>query len=205
MTSLLSTVKAEYQSLVTTLICAVVAGIAGVVGVLLSGIAIFIWAANTYGAFEACLAGAGFFLVIAAIAIAVLLSVRSKAAKRALKRAELERREREEEARKAPPAWMDPSLIPKLLPVLLPFVLKAGQVGLRHRGLLIAALSSAIVGWGLLRERSTPDDDEMPAAEQPARIANTPCYSARCRCGSPHRPAASTSSLRRKSPPPDSR
>ena len=63
---------------------------------------------------------------------------------------------------------MDPSLIPKLLPVLLPFALKAGQVGLRHRGLLFAAVSSAVVGWGLLRERSTPATREMLAAEQPA-------------------------------------
>ena len=46
---LLSTVKAEYQSLVMTLICAVVAGISGVVGILFVGIAIFIWAANNYG------------------------------------------------------------------------------------------------------------------------------------------------------------
>ena len=61
-----------------------------------------------------------------------------------------------------------PSLIPKLLPMLLPIALKAGQIGLRHRGLLLAALSSAIVGWGLLRERNAAADEEMPAAEQPA-------------------------------------
>ena len=111
---------------------------------------------------------AGFFLAVALIAIAILLYARSEAHKRAAKRAEVERREREEAATNAPPVWMDPALIPKLLPMLLPIALKAGQIGIRHRGLLLAALSSAIVGWGLLRERNAAADEEMPAAEQPA-------------------------------------
>ena len=135
---LIATFKTEYQSLMTTLICAVVAGVAGVVGILFIGIAIFVWASNTYGTLQACLAMAGFFLVVALIAIAVLFYARSEAHKRAAKRAEVERREREEAAKNAPPIWMDPSLIPKLLPLLLPIALKAGQIGLRHRGLLLA-------------------------------------------------------------------
>jgi uncharacterized membrane protein YbhN (UPF0104 family) len=165
---LIATFKTEYQSLMTTLICAVVAGVAGVVGILFVGIAIFVWASNTYGTLQACIAMAGFFLAVALIAIAVLFYARSEAHKRAAKRAEVERREREEAAKNAPPIWMDPSLIPKLLPMLLPIALKAGQIGLRHRGLLLAALSSAIVGWGLLRERGASAEEEMPAAEQPA-------------------------------------
>jgi uncharacterized membrane protein YbhN (UPF0104 family) len=165
---ILSTFKAEYRSLVTTLICAVVAGMSGVIGILFVGIAIFIWASNAYGSLQACLAMAGFFLVVALIAVAILLYARSEAAKRAVKQAEEERREREEAAKNAPPVWMDPSLIPKLLPMLLPIALKAGQIGIRHRGLLLAALSSAIVGWGLLRERNASAEEEMPAAEQPA-------------------------------------
>jgi len=165
---LLSTFKAEYQSILTTLVCAAVAAMAGVVAILFTGIAIFIWAANRYGSLTASLAMAGFFLVVALIAIAVLLSARSKAAKRAIARADEERRKREEEAKNAPPIWADPSLIPKMLPLLLPIALKAGQVGLRHRGLILAGLSSAIVGWGLLRERGKSDAGEMPAAEQPA-------------------------------------
>jgi len=165
---ILSTVKAEYQSLVTTLICAVVAGISGIVAVLFIGIAIFIWTADRYGSLQACLAMAGFFLVVAVIAVAILMYARSKAAKEAVKRAEEERREREEAAKNAPPIWADPALIPKVLPMLLPIVLKAGQIGIKHRGLLLAALSSAVVGWGLMRERSAAADEEMPAAEQPA-------------------------------------
>lgn len=163
---ILSTFKAEYQSVLTTLICAVVAAMAGVVAILFTGIAIFIWASERYGSLTASVAMAVFFLAVALIAVVVLLASRSKAAKRALARAEQERREREEAAKNAPPIWADPSLIPKLLPMLLPIALKAGQIGIKHRGLLLAAVSSAVVGWGLLRERGTPD--EMPAAEQPA-------------------------------------
>jgi hypothetical protein len=56
---------------------------------------------------------------------------------------------------------MDPALIPALLPLGI----KALQAGLRHRGILLALISSAAVGWALLREkREAPDE----AAEQPA-------------------------------------
>ena len=164
---LVSSLKVEAQSLATTLICAVVAGMSGVVAVLFIGIAIFIWTSQRYGSLTACLAMAGFFLLVALIAVAALFFARSEAHKRAAKRAEEERREREEEAKNAPPVWADPSLLPKVVPMLLPVLLKAGQVGLRHRALLLAALSSAAVGWGLLRRRRAASE-EMPAAEQPA-------------------------------------
>jgi H+/gluconate symporter-like permease len=165
---LIATLKTEYQSLMTTLICAVVAGVAGVVGILFVGIAIFVWASNAYGTLQACIAMAGFFLAVALIAIAVLFYARSEAHKRAAKRAEVERREREEAAKNAPPIWMDPSLIPKLLPMLLPIVLKAGQIGIRHRGLLLAALSSADRRLGSAARARYGCRREMPAAEQPA-------------------------------------
>jgi hypothetical protein len=162
----ISSVKVEAQSLAMTLICAAVAGMSAVVAVLFIGIAIFIWASNNYGSLQASVAMAGFFLVVAMIAIGALLYVRSETAKRAAKRAELDRREREEEARKAPPAWMDPTLIPKLLPMLLPIALKAGQVGLRHRGILLALVGSAAAGWAFLRERREDEDGaEEPVAE----------------------------------------
>jgi hypothetical protein len=165
---LVSRVKVEAQSLATTLICAVVAGMSAIVAVLFIGIAIFIWASERYGSLTASLAMAGFFLVVALIAIAVLFYVRSEAHKRAARRAEEERREREEAAKNAPPAWLDPALLPKILPMLLPIALKAGQIGLRNRGLVLALISSAAIGWAMLREKSVPADDEMPAAEQPA-------------------------------------
>jgi hypothetical protein len=163
----ISTVKVEAQSLAMTLICAAVAGMSAVVAVLFIGIAIFIWASNNYGSLQASIAMAGFFLLVALIAVGALLYVRSETAKRAAKRAELERREREEEAKKAPPAWMDPTLIPKLLPMLLPIALKAGQVGLRHRGILLALVGSAAAGWALLREKREDEDGtgEEPVAE----------------------------------------
>jgi hypothetical protein len=150
---------------VTTLICAAVAACAALVGVMFTAVAIFIWASENYGRLQAAIALAVFFVVVAIIAIVVLLVAQSKARKEAAARAEKERLEREEAARNVPPAWMDPALIPTLLPIGI----KAAQVALRHRGLLLALVSSAAVGWAMLRERSEPDDDaDMPAAEQPA-------------------------------------
>ncbi|MGZ8310129.1 MAG: phage holin family protein, partial [Rhodoplanes sp.] len=93
---LVSRVKVEAQSLATTLVCAVVAGVSAIVAVLFIGIAIFIWASERYGSLTASLAMAGFFLVVAMIAIAVLFYIRSEAQKRAARRADEERREREE-------------------------------------------------------------------------------------------------------------
>ena len=122
---LVSTVKVETRSLLTTLVCAAVAGMSGVVAILFIGIAIFIWAADHYGSLQACLAMAGFFVIVALIAVAVLFYARSAAAKRAAVRAEEERREREAAARNAPPVWLDPALIPKLLPMLLPIAAPA--------------------------------------------------------------------------------
>jgi H+/gluconate symporter-like permease len=166
--NLLATLRVELRGVVTTLICAAVAASAARVGVLFIAVAIFIWASDNYGRLTASLAMAGFFIAVAAIAVAVMMIAQSKARKEAEKHAEKEKLEKEEAAKNAPPIWMDPSLIPKLLPMLLPIVLKAGQVGLKHRGLILAALSSAIVGWGLLRERNASADEEVAGAEQPA-------------------------------------
>jgi hypothetical protein len=169
--NLLATLRVELRGVVTTLICAAVAAAATLVGVLFIAVAIFIWASENYGRLTAAISMAVFFIAVAAIAVVVLLMAQSKARKSAEREVEKERIEREEAAKNAPPVWMDPALIPKILPVLLPMVLKAGQVGLKHRGLLLAALSSAAVGWAMLRERGVPPgdgEDDVPAAEQPA-------------------------------------
>jgi hypothetical protein len=160
---LLASLHVEFRSIVTTLICAVVAACAALVGVMFIAVAIFIWTSENYGWFDAALAMAGFFILVAVIAIVVLLVARSKARKDAAKRAAEEKREREEAARNAPPPWLDPALIPTLLPIGI----KAAKVAVRHRGLLLALVSSAAVGWAMMRERGEPDDD-APAAEQPA-------------------------------------
>lgn len=166
--NLLATFRVELRGVVTTLICAAVAASAALVGTLFVAVAIFIWASDNYGRLQASIAMAVFFIAVAAMAVAVMLIAQSKARKSAEKQAEKEKLEQESAARNAPPAWMDASLIPKMLPLLLPIVLRAGQIGVRHRGLLLALVSSAAVGWAMLRERSTPADEEMPAAEQPA-------------------------------------
>jgi uncharacterized membrane protein YqjE len=161
----LATLRVELRSVVTTLICAAVAASAALVGVLFIAVAIFIWASDNYGRLTASLSMAAFFIVVAAIAVAVLLVMQSNARKEAAKQAEKERLEKEEAAKNAPPAWLDPALIPTLLPIGI----KAMQIGLKHRGILLALVSSAAVGWAMLRERGKPDGDADDApAEQPA-------------------------------------
>jgi uncharacterized membrane protein YqjE len=161
--NLLATFRVEFRGVVTTLICAVVAACAALVGILFIAVAIFIWASDNYGRLQASIAMAAFFIAVAAIAVGVLLLAQNKARKAAEQRAEKERLEKEQAAKNAPPAWLDPALIP----TLLPFGIKAMQIGLRHRGLLIALASSIAVGWAVLRERGAPADAE-DAAEQPA-------------------------------------
>ena len=163
--NLLATLRAELRGAVTTLICAAVAASAALVGVLFIAVAIFIWASDNYGRLTAAIAMAVFFIVVAAIAVTVLLIAQSKARKEAARQAEKERLEKEEAAKNAPPAWLDPALIPTLLPIGI----KAMQIGLKHRGILLALLSSAAVGWAMLRERGKPDGDaDAAAVEQPA-------------------------------------
>jgi uncharacterized membrane protein YqjE len=163
--NLLATLRVELRGVVTTLICAAVAASAALVGVLFIAVAIFIWASDNYGRLTAAIAMAVFFIVVAAIAVTVLLIAQSKARKEAARQAEKERLEKEEAAKNAPPAWLDPALIPTLLPIGI----KAMQIGLKHRGILLALLSSAAVGWAMLRERGKPDGDaDAAAVEQPA-------------------------------------
>ena len=162
--NLLATLRVEVRGVVTTLICAAVAASAALVGTLFIAVAIFIWASENYGRLQASIAMAVFFILVAAVAVTVLLVAQSSARKAAEKHAEKEKLEKEKAAKNAAPAWLDPALIPTLLPVGI----KAMQIALRHRGLLLALISSAAVGWAMLREKSAPVDDEMPAAEQPA-------------------------------------
>jgi len=160
--NLIATLRTELRGVVTTLICAAVAASAALVGTLFIAVAIFIWASEHYGRLQASIAMAVFFILVAVIAVSVMLIAQSEARKTAEKAAEKERIEKEEAARNAPPPWMDPALIP----TLLPFGIKAAQIALRHRGVLLALVSSAAVGWAMLRERGKPEDDG--AAEQPA-------------------------------------
>jgi uncharacterized membrane protein YqjE len=163
--SLLATLRVELRGVVTTLICAAIAASAALVGVLFIAVAIFIWASDNYGRLTAAVAMAAFFIVVAAIAVTVLLVAQSTARKEAARQAEKERLEKEEAAKNAPPAWFDPALIPTLLPIGI----KAMQVGLKHRGILLALVSSAAIGWAMLRERNKPDEDvDDTVAEQPA-------------------------------------
>src|SRR3979490_406481 len=102
------------------------------VGVLFIAVAIFIWASENYGRLTAAVAMAAFFIVVAAIAVTVLLVVQGQLRKEAARQAEKERLEKEEAAKNAPPAWLDPALIPTLLPLGI----KAMPIGLKPPGVL---------------------------------------------------------------------
>ena len=78
---------------------------------------------------------------VALVAGGVILWVRSASRERAERRAAEEAKRREEQARKAPNPFLDPSLIPTLLPVGI----KAARIMLRHRGLLVALVEMAMV------------------------------------------------------------
>ncbi|HMK79258.1 MAG TPA: hypothetical protein VK438_06390 [Xanthobacteraceae bacterium] len=160
---LLATLREEYRRALTVTICAAIIAAAATMAILFAGVALFIWMADRYGTVPACLAMAGLFVVLGGIAALTLAAVQSAAQERAERRAAERKRAKEEAAKNAPPAWLDPALIPTLLPIGI----KLARIALRHRALVLALVSSAAVGWAMLRERGAPDD-ERPAAEQPA-------------------------------------
>lgn len=161
--NLLATFREEYRRVLTTTICAAIIAAAAMVAILFAGVAIFIWISENYGAVQACLAMAGFFVLVAGVAAVTLMAAQRTAHEREKRRDAERKKEKEEEAKNAP-GWLDPALIPALLPIGI----QAAKIALRHRGLLLALVSSAAVGWAMLRERSAPADEDMPAAEQPA-------------------------------------
>lgn len=162
--NLLASVREEYRRALTITICAAIIAAAAMVAILFVGIAIFIWISENYGAVQACLAMAAFFIVVAGVAGLTLAATQSAAREREKRRESEKKREKEAEAKNAPPAWLDPALIPALLPIGI----KAASIALRHRGLLLALVSSAAVGWAMLREKSEAPPDEEDVAAQPA-------------------------------------
>jgi hypothetical protein len=160
--NLLVAVREEYRRALTITICAAVIAAAGLVAILFVGVAIFIWISAAFGAVQACLAMAGFFIAVAGIAWATLAMAQNAAHEREQRREAEKKKEKAEAAKNAPPAWLDPALIPTLLPIGI----QAARIALKHRGLLLALVSSAAVGWAMLREKNAAPDDDMPAAEQ---------------------------------------
>ncbi len=159
---LLATARAEYQRVVMATICAAIIAACALVATLFVAVAVFVWMSDHYGTVPAALAMAAFFAMVALIAWGVTAYNASVAREREKERLAEEKREREEAAKNAPPAWLDPALLTSLLPIGL----QAARVAVRHRGLLLALISSAALGWGALREARKPPAGE--AAEQPA-------------------------------------
>jgi hypothetical protein len=162
--NLLAAVREEYRRALTVTICAAIIAAAAMVAILFVGVAIFIWISQSYGAVQACLAMAGFFVAVAGIAWATLAISQNAAHEREKRREAEKKKEKEEAAKNAPPAWLDPALIPTLLPIGI----QAARIALKHRGLLLALVSSAAVGWAMLREKNDAPPAEEDVAAQPA-------------------------------------
>jgi len=144
---MLSAVRAEYRSLLTTTVCAAVIAAAGVAAILFVAVAIFLSVDDAYGRVEACLAMAALFAAVALIvAVALLLMHNTHRQRLAVMQAETP---------KERPAWLDPALIP--------VGLEAAKLVVRNRGLLYVLLGSAAIGW-LMSHPPAPARDE-PAAE----------------------------------------
>ena len=162
--NLLATFREEYRRALTITICAAIIAAAALVAILFIGVAIFIWISENYGTVQACLAMAGFFVAVAGIAWITLIVAQNAAHEREKRREAEKKKEKEEAEKNAPPAWLDPALIPTLLPIGI----QAARIALRHRGLLLALVSSAAVGWAMLREKSDAPVADEDAAAQPA-------------------------------------
>jgi H+/gluconate symporter-like permease len=162
--NLLATFREEYRRALTITICAAIIAAAALVAILFIGVAIFIWISENYGAVPACLAMAGFFVAVAGIAWVTLIVAQNAAHEREKRREAEKKKEKEEAQKNAPPAWLDPALIPTLLPIGI----QAARIALRHRGLLLALVSSAAVGWAMLREKNDAPAAEDDVAAQPA-------------------------------------
>jgi uncharacterized membrane protein len=162
--NLLAAMRAEYERVVTVTICAAVIAACALVAVLFVAVAVFIWMSDHYGTVPAALALAAFFAAVALIAWGVAAYSAHLARERARQRAEERKREREEAAKNAPPAWLDPAILTAVLPIAL----QAVRIGIKHRGLLLALVSSATLGWAALREGREPPAPAGETAEQPA-------------------------------------
>jgi hypothetical protein len=162
--NLLAAIREEYRRALTITVCAAIIAAAAMVAILFVGVAIFIWISQSYGPVQACLAMAGFFVAVAGIAWVTLAMAQNAAHEREKRREAEKKKEKEEAAKNAPPAWLDPALIPTLLPIGI----QAARIALRHRGLLLALVSSAAVGWAMLREKNDAPPGEEDVAAQPA-------------------------------------
>ena len=138
---LLAPIEAKYREIVASLAWTALAAIALLIAAIFGFAALLIWIASLYGGIVACLVAAGCFAVIAVAAFAMLINARNRA------RLEAEQRARARAAQ----AWLDPAT--------LSLGVQALRMLSRHRGLALALLGSAALGWLLTREADVPADE----------------------------------------------
>jgi hypothetical protein len=124
-------VRSSIEAALRTTVCGSIAAAAGIAAFLFFVIAAFLWTQQHYDTIVACGVGAGFFLLVAVIALTILAVSRRRAAKA------------EQEAASAVPGWLaDPAVllmgaqivrtigIGRLLPIALAAIAAFGAPGL---------------------------------------------------------------------------
>ena len=163
--NLLATLRAEFRSRSRRSICSAVAASPARSAAVRRASRSSCGLSDNYGTLQACLAMAAILPRGCGDCDRGAAFCASEARKRAAKRAEKERLEKEEAAKNAPPTWMDPALSRRCRCC-------CRSASRRCRSACaIAAIAGGwsvrLVGWGLLRERGTAAEEDA-AAEQPA-------------------------------------
>jgi O-antigen/teichoic acid export membrane protein len=149
--NLLAPWRAKYNTVVASIACYAVAGIAGAVSLAFGLAALYSWLKELFGPIIACLIIAGAFLVIAIIPMLIL---------RGITRRE-ERRVAEAAARARTTQWVSPAT--------LSLGLQAARILGKNRGLAMGAVGALVLGW--LASRMMPNggaETSDPPGDDPA-------------------------------------
>lgn len=146
--NLLAPWRAKYHTLVASIGCYAVAGIAGAIALAFGLAALYSWLSQLFGPVIASLIIAGGFLVIAIIPIIILGSITKRE----------ERRVAEAAARARATQWVSPGT--------LSLGLQAARLLSKNRGLAAGAVGALV--RGLLASRMMPGEEERPVADEPA-------------------------------------
>ncbi len=144
--SITTPLKTEVRDAVNYMVVAIVCGLSAAVAFMFGAVAVFIAAYGAYGSLYASLAEIGYCALVIAIAVGIILVVRSKARRRAAARGEAEEIERRRTIAGAPPPWRDAGVLSLAAPVAL----KALQFGLRNKAsfaLVTTGLVAAVAAW----------------------------------------------------------
>jgi len=145
--NLLAPWRAKYRTVVASIVCYAIAGIAGTVALAFGLAALYSWLSRLFDPIIASLIIAGGFLVIAIIPIVILRSISKRE----------ERRVAEAAARARATQWVSPAT--------LSLGLQAARMLSKNKGLAAGAVGALLLG--LLASRMMPSGEE-PSTDEPA-------------------------------------